>query len=75
MRTIPIIEYGLNGMQNQKSGGTYFEHLRLGNYYKIVAIDANTGVEVTVMGPANGNIKRLEDIALRKLNMRLEKGH
>jgi len=60
-------------IQEKKSGEIYFEHLQLGIYRKVVAIDADSGIEVTVMGPAGAVKKRIEEIALRKLRMRLEK--
>jgi len=61
--------------QKNKPGDIYFEHFQLGIYHKVVAVDADSGVEVTVMGPARTNRKQLEDVALRKLQMRLDKGH
>lgn len=59
--------------QAGKSREIFFEHLRLGNYHKVVAVDGMTGIEVTIMGPAGTDQKRLESVALRKLKMRLEK--
>jgi uncharacterized protein DUF6898 len=61
--------------REKKSGEIYFEHLQLGIYHKVVAVDADSGVEVTVMGPARTNPKQLEDVALRKLQMRMAKDH
>ncbi len=61
--------------REKQSGEIYFERFQLGIYYKVVAIDADSGVEVTVMGPARTSIKQLEEIAVRKLRMRMERGN
>ncbi len=45
----------------------YFEHVVVGHNVKVSAIDANTGTEVSITGPANAGQKQLEDVALRKL--------
>jgi len=60
--------------QKPRPGEIYFQHVLIGIYHKVIAIDANTGVEVTIMGPTGTNKSRLEDLALQKLNRRLEKG-
>jgi hypothetical protein len=49
----------------------YFEFTAIGGTVKVVAIDAASGIEVTVMGPVRtpqGDLKRL---ALQKLMARL----
>ncbi len=61
--------------QKKNSGDIYFEHIQLGVYHKVVAVDADSGVEVSIMGPAGTNPRQLEDVALRKLRMRLAKDH
>jgi hypothetical protein len=53
------------------SGEVYFEFFVLGASVKIVAIDAATGTEIAVMGPASASRADLERIALRKLQARL----
>ncbi|NJL08814.1 MAG: serine hydroxymethyltransferase [Methylacidiphilales bacterium] len=48
-----------------------FEFARMGAYVRVAAIDAETGVEVVVMGPANALRTDLERLALQKLQRRL----
>lgn len=52
-----------------KPGEIYFEHVRFGTAVKCSAIDADSGTEVSVMGPANVNQHTLEALALKKLKM------
>ena len=54
-----------------RAGEVYFEFLRAPNAVRLVAIDAATGTEVTVMGPVNASRNDLERIALRKLQRRI----
>jgi hypothetical protein len=49
----------------------YFEFIVLGATVKVAAIDAATGIEVAVVGPASARRADLERIALRKLQVRL----
>ncbi|MDX2234913.1 MAG: hypothetical protein NW200_10490 [Hyphomonadaceae bacterium] len=50
------------------SGRTvYFELTQLGGAARMAAIDAASGVEAVVMGPANAARSDLEALALRKL--------
>jgi hypothetical protein len=49
----------------------YFEFTSIGGAVKVVAIDAATGTEVTVMGPATAAQSDLERLALGKLKARL----
>jgi hypothetical protein len=51
----------------------YFEFTAIGSTVKVVAIDAATGTEVTIMGPANAAQAHLEQLALQKLKARLER--
>jgi hypothetical protein len=51
-----------------------FEMRRVGVYAKMTAIETDTGVEVSVMGPANGHVEQLKRTALAKLKLRLEQG-
>lgn len=55
-----------------RAGEVYFELLRAPNALRLVAIDAATGTEVTVMGPVNASRDEMERIALRKLRRRIE---
>lgn len=45
----------------------YFEFQRVGSYMKVSAIDAATGAEVSVAGPATGSRELLKRTALAKL--------
>jgi len=49
----------------------YFEHMVIGANAKLVAIDETTGVEVTVIGPANASAADLKKLALAKLKARI----
>jgi hypothetical protein len=49
----------------------YFEFIAIGAAVKVVAIDALTGTEVSVMGPASAARSDLERVALQKLKARL----
>jgi hypothetical protein len=51
-----------------------FELQRVGSYAKMTAIDTDTGLEVSVMGPATGHVESLKRTALAKLKLRLEQG-
>jgi hypothetical protein len=48
-----------------------FEFTAIGNVVKVAALDAATGIEVTVMGPAHAARADLQRLALAKLNARL----
>ncbi|MEI7805149.1 MAG: serine hydroxymethyltransferase [Hyphomicrobiales bacterium] len=52
----------------------YFEFTAIGGAVRVSAIDAATGIEVTVMGPAGAAQSALERVALQKLKVRLSKG-
>lgn len=49
----------------------YFEHTALGNYAKCTAIDPETALEVTIMGPVKASQRDMEQLALAKLMKRL----
>ena len=51
----------------------YFEFTAVGASVKVVAIDAATGTEVSVIGPARAAQSDLERLALGKLRARLAK--
>jgi hypothetical protein len=51
----------------------YFEFIAIGATVKVVAIDAATGTEVSVVGPASAAQADLERLALGKLKARLER--
>ena len=50
----------------------YFEFVVIGRHVKVCAIDAATGTEVSVMGPATASQADLQRLALRKLQARLK---
>ena len=52
----------------------YFEFTAVGASVKVVAIDAATGIEVTVVGPASAARFDMQRLALAKLNARLARG-
>ena len=49
----------------------YFEFTAVGSAVKVAAIDADSGVEVAVMGPTSASAADLERLALAKLKARL----
>lgn len=49
----------------------YFEFTAIGASVKVTAIDAVTGIEVSVIGPASAAQAHLEQVALQKLKARL----
>lgn len=49
-----------------------FEFTAIGAVMKVAAIDAATGIEVTVMGPTHASRADLQKIALAKLQKRLD---
>ena len=51
----------------------YFEFTAIGGTVKVVAIDALTGLEVSVMGPTSAAQADLERLALQKLKAQLKK--
>jgi hypothetical protein len=53
-------------------GEVLFEFTAIGHSVKVVAIHAASGVEVSVMGPANAARYDLERLALQKLAARLK---
>jgi hypothetical protein len=52
-------------------GEVYFEFTTIGRTVKVSAVDAATGVEVSVMGPASASQSELQRVALQKLKARL----
>lgn len=54
-------------------GQVYFEARVMGNSVRMSAICAKTGVEVFVVGPRNAADSHLKQLALRKLERKLEK--
>ena len=53
-------------------GEVYFEFTPIGSSVKVVAIDATTGIELSVFGPARAAQADLQRLALQKLRARLK---
>lgn len=51
----------------------YIEYKQIGQAMKVTAIDAETGMEVVIMGPASAAQAHLQKIAVQKLEMQLKK--
>ena len=63
-------------MSAPKAGEIYIEFTAIGKQLKAIAVDAGTGVEVTVFGPISVPRQDLQNLAVRKLKRRLEQlGH
>ncbi|WP_316859619.1 DUF6898 family protein [uncultured Cohaesibacter sp.] len=63
-------------MTEPKPGEIYIEFISIGQQVKAVAVDAATGVEVSVFGPSSVSQRDLQNLAVRKLKRRLEQlGH
>ncbi|MEM6666418.1 MAG: serine hydroxymethyltransferase [Pseudomonadota bacterium] len=56
---------------DKPSGEVYLEWMTVGESMRLCAVDARTGVEVVVTGPAKAPRSDLERIALRKLKRRM----
>jgi hypothetical protein len=54
-------------------GDVYFEFTTIGSAVRVAAIDAQSGLEVTVVGPAAASRADLERLALRKLKAQLSR--
>jgi hypothetical protein len=61
-------------MMGEGGREVYFEFTAVGAVVKVAAIDAQTGLEVSVMGPAGAPRGELQRLALQKLRARLAKG-
>ena len=59
-------------MVQPKPGEIYIEFTAIGQQVKAVAVDATTGVEVSVFGPATVSRQDLQNLAVRKLKRRIE---
>ena len=44
-----------------------FEMSKVGAYMKVVAVDARTGTEVSIVGPANAPVEQLKRQAVNRL--------
>ena len=50
-----------------------FEFHQVGSYMKVSALDPETGIEVSILGPANASEYVLRSNALRKLDAAMRK--
>ncbi len=55
-------------------GEVYLEYRPVGTQVRVTAIDATTGIEVVVFGPAKAAEEDLKRIAIRKLKRRISQG-
>lgn len=58
-------------MSDPEAGAVYFEFTAIGSAVRVAAIDAATGVEVVIMGPAGAARSDLQQAALGKLKARM----
>ena len=58
-------------MSGEEPREVYFEFTAIGSAVKVMAIDAATGTEVSVVGPAGAAQADLQRLALGKLKARL----
>jgi hypothetical protein len=63
-----------DGLDTPAPGEIYLEYTVVGAQMRAVAIDATTGIEVTVFGPARVPRDELGRLAVRKLQRRIEQG-
>lgn len=54
-------------------GEIYIEYTQVGQIIKVTAIDATTGIEAVIMGPASTEQSQLKKIVVQKLRMILKK--
>ena len=64
----------MSGRDDDATREIYFEFTTLGRSVKVSAIDAATGLEVSIVGPATASKADLERLALQKLLARLKAG-
>lgn len=62
------------GGETPRPGEIYIEFKQVGQAFKVNAVDAATGEEVSIMGPASAARSDLERIAVRKLKRKLGRG-
>jgi hypothetical protein len=61
-------------MADPDPGEVYFEFHAIGASVKVCAIDPHSGIEVSIIGPANAARADLQRLALQKLLARLRRG-
>jgi hypothetical protein len=58
-------------MSGAEGGDVFFEFTAIGRTVKVSAVDAATGIEVSVVGPSSASRADLQRLALQKLKSRL----
>lgn len=61
------------GDDDHPRGEAYIEFKQVGQAMKVIAVDAATGIEVVIMGPATASQNDLKRVAIRKLKAQLKK--
>jgi len=61
------------GQVSAAPGEVYIEYKQVGQTIKVTAVDAATGLEVVIMGPASAAQSHLQKVAVEKLKMQLKK--
>jgi len=61
------------GRASAARGEVYIEFKQVGQAMKVTAVDAATGLEVVIMGPASAAQSHLQKVAVDKLKMQLKK--
>ncbi len=61
------------GRADAVPGEVYIEFKQVGQAMKVTAVDAATGLEVVIMGPASAAQAHLQKVAIDKLKMQLKK--
>jgi len=56
-----------------QTGEVYLEFQNVGNAVRVAAVDAATGTEVVIMGPATASQDELQRVAVQKLRTQLAK--
>ena len=58
-------------MSAAEPGEVFFEFTAIGRSVKVSALDAATGIEVSVVGPSSASQADLQRLALQKLKARI----
>jgi hypothetical protein len=66
-------ETGGVSRSGSSGGEVYIEFIPVGNVMKVCAVDAATGLEVSVMGPLTASRASLQQLAVRKLQSALSR--
>ena len=61
-------------MAQERTGDVLIEMIQVGNAVKVTAVDADTGIEVSIVGAPSMDEETLKRNAINKLNYVLRKG-